>query len=54
MAAWEDMGRSRRQEQIPPLWDGQAGSRCRDVLRQYFPSKLGGEVEETGCRITPS
>ncbi len=34
LAAWDDLQRSPRQAQIPPLWDGEAGVRCREVLRR--------------------
>ena len=36
LAAWDELQRSPRQAQIPPLWDGQAGTRCREVLRDYY------------------
>lgn len=37
LAAWEERNRSPRPRQIPPLWDGQAGERCREVLRRHYP-----------------
>ena len=36
LAAWEDMKRSARKNQVPPLWDGRAGERSREVLRAFF------------------
>ncbi len=36
LAAWEEMQRSPRRKQIPPLWDGEAGVRCRAVLRSCY------------------
>jgi UDP-N-acetylglucosamine 2-epimerase (non-hydrolysing) len=36
LAAWEERNRSPRPKQVPPLWDGHAGTRCREVLRAYF------------------
>ena len=36
LAAWNELRRSPRKKQIPPLWDGQAGTRSRDVLRQFY------------------
>jgi len=39
LAAWEEMKRSPRQKQIPPLWDGRAGERSREVLRGFYGSK---------------
>ncbi len=50
LSAWEEVRRSPRGYQIPPLWDGQAGPRCREVLRRLYlgniPSKeTGGDLE---------
>ena len=36
LAAWEEMKRSSRTKQIPPLWDGRAGERSREVLRDFY------------------
>jgi UDP-N-acetylglucosamine 2-epimerase (non-hydrolysing) len=36
LKAWSERNRSARPKQIPPLWDGQAGTRSREVLREYF------------------
>ncbi len=36
LAAWREMQTSPRRAQIPPLWDGQAGVRSREVLRQFY------------------
>jgi UDP-N-acetylglucosamine 2-epimerase (non-hydrolysing) len=36
LAAWEEMKHLSRAKQIPPLWDGQAGQRSREVLRQHY------------------
>src|SRR5580704_5749459 len=36
LAAWEEAQRSPGHRQIPPLWDGHAGVRCREVLRQFY------------------
>ena len=36
LAAWNERNRAPRPKQIPPLWDGRAGTRCREVLRQHF------------------
>ena len=52
--AWHERNHSTHQKQIPPLWDGQAGTRCREVLRQYFSPNLGEEAVETVCRTEPS
>jgi len=43
LAAWREMQASPRKAQIPPLWDGQAGARSREVLRKYYlePQALG-------------
>ena len=39
LAAWDAMRRSPRPRQVPPLWDGEAGVRCREVLRQTYSVK---------------
>lgn len=36
LEAWDERNRTTRNKQIPPLWDGLAGTRCRQVLRRYF------------------
>ncbi|MFZ0315082.1 MAG: UDP-N-acetylglucosamine 2-epimerase (non-hydrolyzing) [Candidatus Korobacteraceae bacterium] len=36
LAVWEEMKHSPRKKQIPPLWDGQAGERSREVLRKFY------------------
>ncbi len=36
LAAWREMQASPRRAQIPPLWDGQAGARSREVLREHY------------------
>lgn len=36
LAAWREMLASPRRAQIPPLWDGQAGARSREVLREHY------------------
>lgn len=43
LAAWDELQRSPRQAQIPPLWDGEAGTRCREVLREHYkaPAEAG-------------
>jgi len=40
LAAWEEMKRSPRKKQIPPLWDGQAGERSREVLREFYKGNV--------------
>jgi UDP-N-acetylglucosamine 2-epimerase (non-hydrolysing) len=44
LVAWDEMKRSPGKKQIPPLWDGQAGERCREVLRKFY---LGAHTERT-------
>jgi UDP-N-acetylglucosamine 2-epimerase (non-hydrolysing) len=46
LAAWDDMQRSPRQSAIPPLWDGQAGERSHDVLRQVYVHRDQPEAGE--------
>ena len=36
LAAWEETKRSPRKKQVPPLWDGRAGERSREVLREFY------------------
>jgi len=36
LAAWDELQRSPRQAQVPPLWDGEAGGRCREILRRWY------------------
>lgn len=50
LAAWEEMKRSPRQKKIPPLWDGRAGERSREVLREFYTNKARGS-ESKGQRI---
>lgn len=40
LSAWEEVQRSSRVKQIPPLWDGQAGPRCCEVLRRLYLSNI--------------
>ena len=40
LAAWEEMKRTPRKKQIPPLWDGQAGERSREVLREFYKGNV--------------
>ncbi len=36
LAAWDEMRDAPRGGQIPPLWDGRAGERSREVLRRFY------------------
>ncbi len=36
LAAWREMQTSPRRPQVPPLWDGEAGARSREVLRAHY------------------
>jgi UDP-N-acetylglucosamine 2-epimerase (non-hydrolysing) len=36
LTAWREMLASPSRAQVPPLWDGQAGGRSREVLREYY------------------
>jgi UDP-N-acetylglucosamine 2-epimerase (non-hydrolysing) len=51
LAAWDDMQRASRQAGIPPLWDGQAGERSREVLRQVYVSRnrSGAEPDKSSA-----
>jgi UDP-N-acetylglucosamine 2-epimerase (non-hydrolysing) len=39
LAAWNELRNSPRSSKIPPLWDGQAGQRSREVLRQIYVNR---------------
>ncbi len=43
LAAWEEMQRSTAPKRIPPLWDGEAGLRCRQVLHDFYVGSARGE-----------
>ena len=36
LTAWEEMQKTPSKRETPPLWDGEAGARCREVLRQLY------------------
>jgi hypothetical protein len=40
LAVWEEMKRAPRKKKIPPLWDGQAGERSREVLREFYKGNV--------------
>ncbi len=48
LAAWDDLQRAPRPAQIPPLWDGKAGERCRNVLRKAYVEKAAGAGLQAG------
>ena len=50
LAAWDELQHSPRQATVPPLWDGQAGERSRNVLRQVYVERA---KEEQGRGATP-
>jgi UDP-N-acetylglucosamine 2-epimerase (non-hydrolysing) len=50
LAAWEERNRAAGPKQIPPLWDGQAGARCREVLREYF--SVQPRIDARGARFS--
>ncbi len=54
LAAWEETQRSPGKKQIPPLWDGHAGERSREVLREFYRKR--GTSQEAGncCAATSS
>jgi len=41
LGSWREMLASPRRAQIPPLWDGQAGMRSREVLHKYYLGVMG-------------
>jgi UDP-N-acetylglucosamine 2-epimerase (non-hydrolysing) len=54
LSAWEEAQRSPRANRIPPLWDGQAGPRCREVLRRLYLKRIVSERAETPFATTSS
>lgn len=54
LRAWEEAQRSPRVNQIPPLWDGQAGPRCYEVLRRLYSKRIISEGAETPFATTSS
>ncbi len=54
LTAWEEMQRTASKRETPPLWDGEAGARCREVLRQLY-SKDAAPIPTQGRHAaTPS
>jgi UDP-N-acetylglucosamine 2-epimerase (non-hydrolysing) len=45
LEAWNQSRADRRERQIPPLWDGQAGPRCHAVLRQFLLAQRATELQ---------
>ena len=43
VAAWETVRNRPARGSIPPLWDGGAADRCRQVLRDFFCRQMGPE-----------
>jgi UDP-N-acetylglucosamine 2-epimerase (non-hydrolysing) len=54
LAAWDERNRSVRPKRIPPLWDGQAGARCREALRQHFIAREAREIREVNAESAPA
>jgi len=54
LAAWNERNHAPRPKQVPPLWDGQAGVRCRDVLRRRFLAQPKRQTNEAENATTPS
>jgi UDP-N-acetylglucosamine 2-epimerase (non-hydrolysing) len=52
LAAWEEMKRSPRSRQLPPLWDGHAGERSREVLRQLYSNRGALSTAGSGSTAT--
>ena len=50
LAAWEEMKRSSREKQIPPLWDGRAGERSREVLRRHYKKSMASKERRVAAR----
>jgi UDP-N-acetylglucosamine 2-epimerase (non-hydrolysing) len=47
LAAWDELRNSTRPAQIPPLWDGKAGERSREVLRQLYVARAKEDAAES-------
>lgn len=39
LAAWRETKSNGKAGRVPPLWDGQAGIRCREALREWFSGR---------------
>ena len=53
LRTWNEMRGSPRRKQIPPLWDGQAGPRCREALRRFYTTRTANEKAESHCAPAP-
>jgi UDP-N-acetylglucosamine 2-epimerase (non-hydrolysing) len=53
LAAWEEMKRSPQKKQIPPFWDGEAGARSREVLRQFYKAPAAARPVREHRAATP-
>jgi UDP-N-acetylglucosamine 2-epimerase (non-hydrolysing) len=54
LAAWDGTRQASSKGQIPPLWDGEAGARSREVLRQYYLRKSVPDTAHDRYAATPS
>ena len=50
LAAWDETKRSSRPKQIPPLWDGRAGERSREVLRNHYNKSMAPEERRVAAQ----
>ena len=41
LKAWRDTCDNRKTGSIPPLWDGKAGARCHDAIRDFLQDRAG-------------
>ena len=52
LAAWDELRNSPRPAQVPPLWDGSAGERSREVLRQVYVARAKEDAPKSGAAVT--
>jgi UDP-N-acetylglucosamine 2-epimerase (non-hydrolysing) len=54
LTAWEEMRKTSAKRETPPLWDGEAGARCREVLRQLYLKDTASIPAKGRQAATPS
>ena len=54
LSAWQEAQSSPRVKRIPPLWDGQAGVRCSEVLLRLYLANILNEQTGNDLAATPS
>ncbi|HUI83102.1 MAG TPA: UDP-N-acetylglucosamine 2-epimerase (non-hydrolyzing) [Candidatus Binatia bacterium] len=52
LAAWRQTQAAAPRAQIPPSWDGQAGERSREVLREFYLGRTAGSLAGNRIAVT--